>query len=146
MVALSCNYQFTDYCITDYIWRFFGCYSFCVFNFLMNFLRKYKVIWIQCSVFILLGIFRKKDILIILSCILIVLPFLFPVIAIHYINTTEKVIHTIGFWIKNILFTLVFVLVVIPLRILIPKDKKYTYTSFIDTDSTVHKNNFEKMW
>ena len=96
--------------------------------------------------FILLGAIRKKMILIILSSILVSLPVVFPYIATRYIFITEKFIQILGTWIKNILFTLIFILVIIPLSVLIRKNKKDKHSSFIDTDLTVSKNNFEKMW
>ena len=96
--------------------------------------------------FIVLGVVRKKMLLIILSCILVSLPVLSPYIASGYIFITEKIIQILGTWIKNILFTLVFVLVIIPLSVFISKNKKNKHTSFIDTDLRVSKNNFEKMW
>lgn len=112
----------------------------------MNYLKKYKIIWTQAIIFILLGSLRNHNLYLFFGCILTTLPFHSPKIALQYIFITEKFINTIGTWLKNCLFTLLFIFIIIPLKMLTKKKAAIKNTTYSDEGKVYVKNNFEKLW
>lgn len=112
----------------------------------MKFIKKYKVIWIQSIAFVIVGIFRHQTILIIVGYNLLLLPFLSQKLALKYIILLEKILHLIGFWIKNIMFTLLFFLIITPISFILKLQNQKKIKNYILRDPVDKQLNFEKMW
>jgi len=111
----------------------------------MIWIRKNKEILLQILVFTAIGIaFHKTWMLYLVVVLLVILPF--KNISSNYILWLNKIIHFIGFVIKTILFTTLFIFVIIPIAFILklkPKDKNVGY---ISVSETMEKSSFLKMW
>jgi hypothetical protein len=108
----------------------------------MHFIKKNKEIFIQIIVFSIIAIFLKKHYLFPVVLILILLlPF--QTIATKYIYYLNKTITLLGFSVKTILFTFLFVFVICPISLFKKQDKN---TAYIIKNKIMEKSDFEKMW
>lgn len=112
----------------------------------MTNLKSYKTILIQVVVFLFLGIMRKQPILIVTSIFLFALPFISGKFALYYINFLERAINRIGFWIKNILFSLLFYSIIFPISFFLKRKERNKMEGYVKLDITYIPSDFEKMW
>ena len=120
-------------------------YSICILHFLMQFLRRYRIIYFQISGLVILFIRYRVTAFIIIAGILFFLPLLFPKKALFYISFSEKTLHFIGKQIKNLLFTLLFLFIITPLALIkkIFSENKKSDLYIICSHISI---NFKKMW
>lgn len=108
----------------------------------MKFIKQNKEIFIQIVMFVLIGFFLKKYYFFIFSILLIIiLPF--NTLTQKYIFNLNRLLNLIGFWIKNLLFTLLYVFVFCPLALI---RKKQNNKGFVIKKKTLVPIDFEKMW
>lgn len=108
----------------------------------MDFIKRNKEILIQIIVFSIIGVFLKKYyLLIFVFILLIILPF--NLLTKNYIKYLNKFINFIGFVIKTIMFTMLFVFVICPLSLFKKKQKNI---GFVFRNKEIEPMDFEKMW
>lgn len=146
MVVVSGHHQHYINYLTNFIWRVFCNFTFYLYAFLMFSFKSYKPIWIQVLVFISLGILKKEILFIVLGIILFILPFLSVKSATAYIEILEKIINTTGIWIKNMLFFLLFYIIIFPIRIILNRSITKQTKGYILSDLSDSSTDFEKMW
>ena len=100
---------------SDCIWWLGCCNAFCLLYILMSFLKKYKNIYFQLIGFGILYYRFEKTILLYFCIALVLLPIVFPNIALKYILFFEKLLNLIGDLIKDILFAIIFCFIIIPI-------------------------------
>lgn len=111
----------------------------------MWYLKKYKPIWIQFAVFFAISIFKKNLILFIVSWVIFLLPFFSKKVAENYILILERIIHFFGYWVKNILFAIVYFFIIIPIKVFAAKSKDKNLSTFIDS-TNLPVDTFNKLW
>lgn len=146
MVVISsyfCNYF--D-CITNHFWRFFCCNSFYIFNILkVKWIKKHKEILLQILVFTCIGfLFHKTWMLYYAGLLVIILPF--SQISESYIYLINRIINQVGVVIKTILFTLLFIFIMIPIGFILRIKKKENEENYVIINKTTDKSSFLKMW
>lgn len=112
----------------------------------MRFIKLYKIIWIQCFVFLFLGIYKHQSLYIWVSISLMVLPFTLPKIAWYYLTLLEKMLDLAGYWLKNILFTTVYFFIFCPVAFIMRFTKKPFSNGYTKRDKSFIPSDFEKMW
>ncbi len=108
----------------------------------MQFIKQNKEIFIQIIVFSILGIGLHKTFLLYWGLGLIILLFI-PQLASKYIDYLNRLIHLIGYILKTILFSILFVFVFCPVAFFKKKKNKIGY---IERNAILSKKSFEKMW
>jgi hypothetical protein len=112
----------------------------------MQFLRTYKNIFIQAIVFLAIGLYKHHSVLIILAVILFLLPLAAPGVALKYMHTLETLLNKIGYWIKNLLFFLLYFIVICPISFILYLQRKSTVSGFKIRNIIYQPSDFEKMW
>jgi len=112
----------------------------------MSYLKTNKTIWIQSVTFIILGIIRHQIGFIGLAGILLLLPVLSDKWAKGYMHFLEKTLVWIGKWTKNILFFILFFVIIIPISVVLKIKKKPERLDYIKRNTSYTSVNFEKMW
>lgn len=108
----------------------------------MNYIKRNKEIFIQIIAFSIIGLLFKKYYLLFFVLILIgILPF--RKISNKYIYLLNKLIFKIGWLIKTILFSLLFIFIICPISIFKKRTKN---NSYILRNKTFEPIDFEKMW
>ena len=108
----------------------------------MQFVRKNKEILIQIIVFSIMGISFHKIYFIYFVATLLLLLFS-QKLSSKYIILLNQIIQIIGYSIKTLLFTILFVFILCPIALVKKKNLKRGY---IERNRTSDKQSFEKMW
>ncbi len=109
----------------------------------MKFIKRNKTILIQAIVFSILGYYYKHSIFFVfVFLLLLLLPF--KKIAEYYTKLVESSLNYLGNIIKSILFTLVFIFVIIPLKLMVRQESDKP--QFIDKLNNQDPDRFKKLW
>lgn len=147
MVAVPCRDLHSPDSHLNYFRRLHRLYTIYIFYILMKkFIIKYTPIWIQSAAFVITGTIHCRISLIITGCLFFLLPFIAPKGAEFYILFLEKTINLIGFWIKNTLFTLLFICIMVPLGLWLKMTKRKHPEGFNIRNHEFKPSDFRKMW
>jgi hypothetical protein len=111
----------------------------------MHWIKKHKEILLQILVFTSIGfLFHKTWMLYYAGLLVIILPF--SQISESYIYLLNRIINQVGVVIKTILFTLLFIFIMIPIGFILRIKKKENEENYVIINKTTDKSSFLKMW
>lgn len=66
--------------------------------------------------------------------------------ALLYLKFLEKTLDIIGYWIKNILFSLTYFFIFCPVALILRISKKISTGGYLERNKDFQASDFEKMW
>lgn len=108
----------------------------------MNYLKKYQEILIQIGAFIILGFVYHRYYLLIYSALLL-LVLCSPTASKTYTSLLKTFVRYLGNLLKGILFSAIFILIIIPISLF--RHKKKPDITYIP-GKRINKSDFEKIW
>ena len=145
MVVVSCNHQHCADCPIDHIRRFICCNPFHLFDFLMQHLKTFQLIYFQAIGLLILYIRYGKMTILVLAILLLIFPLLLQNASKSYIAFFNRIMMATGKMLKHILFGILFILLITPLgiirRLLSGWTKNPSYQKRVNSHF-----NFTKMW
>jgi len=112
----------------------------------MKNLIRHKNIFIQAFAFVCIALFRRNMALFICGICLCILPFISDKYAQKYSDLFQLLLNTLGRYIRYAMFTLLYILVIVPMGWIQKIASKEPTSVFIQNNRKFMKNDFENMW